>query len=142
MNFDEKDLDLMINLETVLLSYLPSIKKADEWNKLNLLNENPDQLKLHLIYQLEQNADFFRTIHTSIINCIQLQKAPIRLTHDIQEVINPNSLLHFAQDTELIQQAEQTITEWIKDIQNVCIQLVGNLKRRVRIAACLGMYRD
>jgi hypothetical protein len=121
MNFDQQNLDLMINLETVLLSYLPSIKKADEWNKLNLLNENPDRIKLNLIYQIEQNADFFRTIHTSLIDCIQLQKVPIRLTHDTQEVINPNSLLRFAQDSELIKQAEETIIEWIKEIQNVCI---------------------
>ncbi|CAF4291396.1 unnamed protein product, partial [Rotaria sp. Silwood2] len=45
----------MINLETILLSYLPSIKKADEWNKLNLFNEKTDQIKLNLIYQIEQN---------------------------------------------------------------------------------------
>jgi hypothetical protein len=121
MNFDQQNLDLMVNLEIALLSYLPSIKKADEWNKLTFINENTDRLKYNLIYQIEQTADFFQTIHTSFIDCIQLQNVPIRLSHDTQEVINPNSLLRFAQDTELIQQAEQTIIEWIKDIQNVCI---------------------
>lgn len=124
MNFDsQKNLDLMINLETVLRSYLPSIKKTDEWNKLNLLNENSDRLKLHLIYQIEQNTDFFQTIYASSIDCIQLQKVPIRLNHDTDEILNPNSLLRCAQDRELVQQAEETITEWIKDIQNVCISL-------------------
>ncbi|CAF4128186.1 unnamed protein product [Rotaria sp. Silwood2] len=118
MNFDQQNLDLMINLETILLSYLPSIKKADEWNKLNLFNEKTDQIKLNLIYQIEQNANFFRTIHKSFIDCIQLQKVPIRLRHDTQEIINPNSLLRFVQDTELVQQAEETIIEWIKEIDN------------------------
>ncbi|CAF1397791.1 unnamed protein product [Rotaria sordida] len=118
MNFDQQNLDLMINLETILLSYLPSIKKANEWNKLNLFNDKTDQIKLNLIYQLEQNAKFFRTIHKSFIDCIQLQKVPIRLRHDTQEIINPNSLLRFVQDTELVQQAEETIIEWIKDIDH------------------------
>jgi hypothetical protein len=121
MNFDQENLDLMVNLEIALLSYLPSIKTTDEWKKLNLVHENIDRLKQNLIYQIEQNAEFFRTIHSSFINGIQLQKVPIRLRHDAQEVINPNSLLRFAQDTELVQQAEETITEWIKEIQNVCL---------------------
>ncbi len=116
MNFDDQDLDLMINLETILLSYIPSIQKTDELNKLN---ENIDRIKFNLIYQIEQNADFFRTIHTSFTNCIQLQKVPIRLRHDTQEIINPNSLLRFAQDTELVQQSEEAITEWMKEIHNV-----------------------
>jgi len=123
MNFDQENLDLMINLETALLSYLPSIKQTDEWKKLN---ENTDRLKLNLIYQIEQNAEFFRTIHTSFIDGIQLQKVPMRLRHDTQEVINPNSLLRFAQDTELVQQAEETITEWIKAIQNVCFECLNH----------------
>jgi hypothetical protein len=123
MNFDQENLDLMVNLETVLLSYLPSIKQTDEWKKLN---ENTDRLKLNLIYQIEQNAEFFRTIHTSFIDGIQLQKVPMRLRHDTQEVINPNSLLRFAQDTELVQQAEETITEWIKAIQNVCFECLNH----------------
>lgn len=121
MNFDQENLDLMVNLEIALLSYLPSIKTTDEWKKLNLVHENIDRLKQNLIYQIEQNAEFFRTIHSSFIDSIQLQKVPIRLRHDVQEVINPNSLLRFAQDTELVQQAEETITEWIKEIQNVCL---------------------
>jgi hypothetical protein len=116
MNFDQQDLDLMINLETILLSYIPSIKKADELNKLN---ENIDRVKVNLIYQIEQNADFFRTIHTSFNDCIQFQKIPVRLRHDTQEIINPNSLLRFAQDTELVQQAEEAIIEWMKEIDNV-----------------------
>jgi len=123
MNFDQENLDLMVNLETALLSYLPSIKQTDEWKKLN---ENTDRLKLNLIYQIEQNAEFFRTIHTSFIDGIQLQKVPMRLRHDTQEVINPNSLLRFAQDTELVQQAEETITEWIKAIQNVCFECLNH----------------
>jgi hypothetical protein len=123
MNFDQENLDLMVNLETALLSYLPSIKQTDEWKKLN---ENTDRLKLNLIYQIEQNAEFFRTIHTSFIDGIQLQKVPMRLRHDAQEVINPNSLLRFAQDTELVQQAEETITEWIKAIQNVCFECLNH----------------
>ncbi|CAF4986101.1 unnamed protein product [Rotaria sp. Silwood1] len=118
MNFDQQNLDLMINLETILFSYLPSIKKADEWNKLYLFNRKTDQIKLNLIYQIEQNAIFFRTIHKSFIDCIQLQKVPIRLRHDTQEIINPNSLLRFVQDTELVQQTEETIIEWIKEIDN------------------------
>ncbi|CAF4745000.1 unnamed protein product, partial [Rotaria sp. Silwood2] len=61
---------------------------------------------------------FFRTIHKSFIDFIQLQKVPIRLRHDTQEIINPNSLLRFVQDTELVQQAEETIIEWIKEIDN------------------------
>ena len=120
MNFDQQDLDLMINLETIFLSYIPSVKKAEEWNKLNLLNENTDRLKSNLIYHIEQNADFFRTIHTSLIDCIQLQKVPARLRHDTQEVINPNSLLRFAQEKELVQQAEEAITDWMKEIHDVC----------------------
>ncbi|CAF1520072.1 unnamed protein product, partial [Rotaria sp. Silwood1] len=56
MNFGQQNLDLMINLETILLSYLPSIKKADEWNKLYLFNKKTDQIKLNLIYQIEQNT--------------------------------------------------------------------------------------
>ena len=122
MNFDQENLDLMLNLETALLSYLPSIKKTDEWKRLNLLNENTERLKENLIYQIEQNADFFRTIHSSFTDGIQLAKVPIRLRHDTQEMINPNSLLRFAQDTELVQQSEETITEWIKEIQNVCFK--------------------
>jgi hypothetical protein len=124
MNFDQQNLDLLVNLETVLLSYLPSIKKADEWKKLNLFTENIDRLKFHLIYQIEQNAEFFRTIHTSFTDAIQLQKVPLRLQHDPEEVINPNSLLRFAQDAELIQQAEETMNEWIKAIENVCLFVI------------------
>ncbi|CAF4411967.1 unnamed protein product, partial [Adineta steineri] len=108
----------MVNLETALLSYLPSIKKAEEWNRLNLVNENTDRIKYNLIYQMEQNADFFRTIHTSFVDCIKLQNVPIRLRHDTQEIIHPNSLLRFAQDTELVQQSEEIILEWIKEINN------------------------
>ena len=124
MNFDQQNLDLLVNLETVLLSYLPSIKKADEWKKLNLFTENIDRLKFHLIYQIEQNAEFFRTIHTSFTDAIQLQKVPLRLRLDSEEVINPNSLLRFAQDAELIQQAEETMSEWIKAIENVCLFVI------------------
>jgi hypothetical protein len=119
MNFDQQDFDLMINLETALLSYLPLIRKADEWNKLNLVNENTNRIKFNLIYQMEQNAEFFRTIHTSFSDCIQLKNVPIRLRHDTQEIIHPNSLLRFAQDTELVQQAEETIIQWMKEIHNV-----------------------
>ncbi|CAF1075088.1 unnamed protein product [Adineta steineri] len=118
MNFDQQNFDLMVNLETALLSYLPSIKKAEEWNRLNLVNENTDRIKYNLIYQMEQNADFFRTIHTSFVDCIHLQNVPIRLRHDTQEIIHPNSLLRFAQDTELVQQSEEIILEWIKEINN------------------------
>jgi hypothetical protein len=119
MNFDFPSLDLMVNLETALVSYLPSVKKADEWNKLNFLNENTDRIKFNLIYQIQQNAEFFRTIHTSFIDCIQLQKVPIRLRHDTPEVINPNTLIRFAQDTELVRQAEEAIVEWMNEIRNV-----------------------
>ncbi|CAF4447506.1 unnamed protein product, partial [Adineta steineri] len=61
---------------------------------------------------------FFRTIHTSFVDCIKLQNVPIRLRHDTQEIIHPNSLLRFAQDTELVQQSEEIIIEWIKEINN------------------------
>ncbi|CAF4718807.1 unnamed protein product [Rotaria magnacalcarata] len=118
MNFDQQNLDLMINLETILFSYLPSIAKADEWNKLNLVNEKTAQVKSNLIYQIKRNADFFLTIHQSFVDCIQLQKVPVRLRHDTQEIINPNTLLRFTQDTELVQQAEETITEWMKEINS------------------------
>lgn len=116
MNFDRGNIDLLHQLETALLSYLPLIIKADEWKKIH---ENTDRLKANLLYQLEQNADFFHTIHTSLFNAIQLQKVPIRLRHDTQQVIHPNALLRFAQDGELVQQAEETINEWIKAIDQV-----------------------
>lgn len=119
MNFDQQNPDLMINLETILLSYLPSIEKSDEWNKLNLFNEKTDQVKSNLIYQIKRNADFLRTIHQSFVDCMQLQKVPMRLRHDTQEIINPNTLLRFIQDTELVQQAEETIIEWMKEINSV-----------------------
>ena len=124
MNFGLPTLDLMINLETALLCYLPSVKKGDEWNKLSLLNENTDRIKYNLFYQIEQNAEFFRTIHTSFIDCIQLQKVPIRLRHDTPEVINPNTLIRFAQDTELVRQAEEVIVEWMNEIRNVDFRLI------------------
>lgn len=119
MNFDRGNLDLLHQLETALLSYLPLVIKADEWKKISLLHENTDRLKQNLLYQLEQNADFFHTIHTSLFDAIQLQKVPMRLRHDTQEVIHPSALLRFAQDGELVQQAEETISEWIKAIDNV-----------------------
>lgn len=119
MNFDLPNFDLMINLEVQLFSYLPPIKRADEWNRLNLVNENTHRIKFNLIYQMEQNADFLRTIHTSLIDRIQLSNVPIRLRHDTQEIIHPNSLLRFAQDTELVQQAEETMLDWIKEIHQV-----------------------
>ena len=119
MNFDQENPDLMLHLETALLSYRSSIIKTDEWEKIHLLNANTDRLKRNLLYQLEQNADFFHTIHTALLDVIQLQKVPMRLRHDTQEVIHPNALLRFAQDTELVQQAEETINEWIKAIENV-----------------------
>ena len=119
MNFDQENPDLMLHLETALLSYRSSIIKTDEWEKIHLLNANTDRLKRNLLYQLEQNADFFHTIHTALLDVIQLQKVPMRLRHDTQEVIHPNALLRFAQDTELVQQAEETINDWIKAIENV-----------------------
>ncbi|CAF4568153.1 unnamed protein product [Rotaria socialis] len=118
MNFDQQNLDLMINLETILFSYLPSIEKADEWDKLNLFDEKTAQVKSNLIYQTKRTADFFLTIHQSFVDCIQLQKVPMRLRHDTQEIINPNTLLRFIQDTELVQQAEETIIEWMKEINS------------------------
>lgn len=124
MNFDENNSDLILNLETILRSYLPAIKKADEWKKFHQLNENSDHIKFHLIYQIEQNTNFFQTLHISFNNCIQLEKVPIRLNDDKQDILHPNTLRHFAQDNELIQQAEQTMTEWIKQIQNVRINRV------------------
>jgi hypothetical protein len=119
MSFDQSHSDLLVNLEAALLSYLPSIAKADEWNRLNLVNENTDRIKFNLIYQMEQNADFLRTIHTSSLESVRLQSVPIRLRHDTQEIIHPNSLLRFAQDAELVQQAEETMVEWMKEIQKV-----------------------
>lgn len=119
MHFDEKDLDLIINLESGLFSYLSSIKNADEWKKLNFINENTDRLKSNLIYQIEQNIDFFHRIHSSFTENIQLENVPIRLRLDTNDVINPNSLLRFAQDTELVTQAEETMSNWIKRIDNV-----------------------
>lgn len=115
MNFDGKDVDLMLNLETCLYSYLSSIEKANEWKKFH-----PIRLKSHLIYQIEQNIDFFHTIHMSLSQGIQLQNVPIRLRHDSQEIIDPNSLLRFVQDQELVEQAEETMSRWIKDIDAVC----------------------
>lgn len=119
MSFDQENLDLMINLETMFRSYLPSINRADEWNRLNQFNEKTDRVKSNLIYQIEENADFFRTLHSSFMDCIQLEKVPLRLRHDTQEVINPNSLLRFVQDSELLQQTEETILQWINEINKV-----------------------
>ncbi|CAF0874531.1 unnamed protein product [Adineta ricciae] len=117
MNFDLPNFDLMINLEVHLSSYLPSIKRADEWNRLNLVNENTHRIKFDLICQIEQNIDFLRTVHTSLIDRIQLSNVPMRLRHDTQEIIHPNSLLRFAQDTELVQKAEETMLDWIREIR-------------------------
>lgn len=119
MDFDQENLDLMNNLETILFSYLSLIEKSNEWNRLNLYNESIDQVKFNLIYHLEKNTDFFRTLHQSFIDRIQLQKVPLRLRHDTQEIINPNALLRFVQDTELVQQSEETIIDWMKQINNV-----------------------
>ena len=122
MNFDQQDLDLIINLETILFSYLPSIETADEWNKLCLSNENIDQIKFNLIYQIERSAEFFRTVYRSLTDCIQLENVPVRLRHDTQDIINPNSLLRFAQDRELVQQAEEIIRQWIREINHVLLK--------------------
>ena len=119
MNFDSPNFDLMINLEVQLSSYLPSIERAEEWNRLNLVNENTHRIKFNLIYQMEQTIDFLRTVHTSLIDRIQLSKVPMRLRHDTQEIIHPNSLLRFAQDTELVQQAGETMLDWIREIHQV-----------------------
>jgi len=115
MNFIGKDVDLMLNLETCLYSYLSSIQNANEWKKLHFV-----RLKSHLTYQIEQTLDFFHSIHMSLSQGIQLHNVPIRLRHDSQEIIDPNSLLRFVQDQELVEQAEETMVNWIKDIDAVC----------------------
>ncbi|CAF1614694.1 unnamed protein product, partial [Didymodactylos carnosus] len=115
--FESPSLDIMINMETLLFSFLPPIKKADEWNKLSVLIENSDRLRANLLYQIEQNAALFRNIHESITTAIHLQKVPNRLRHDTKEVISANSLIRFAQDTDLVQQSDEVINEWITEIR-------------------------
>lgn len=128
MRFDQEQPDLVINLETVLHSYLPSISKADEWKKLNRSTEDTDRIKFHLIYQLEYTTDFFRSLHRSLLDSIQLQKVPLRLRHDTPEILHPNSLIRFAQDTELVQQADEALIDWMTQIRNVHVQNDLSLK--------------
>lgn len=119
MGFDQPNTDLLVNLETTLFSYFSSITKADEWHRLSLVNDSSDRIKFNLVYHMQQNADFLRTIHSAFLDGVPLQSVPTRLRHDTQDVVHPSSLLRFAQDIELVQQAEETMVEWMREIQKV-----------------------
>jgi hypothetical protein len=124
MHFDRQQSDLLLNFESILVSYLSSIQQADEWTMdgFRCVHDERYRMKYHLIYQLEQNVHFFRTVHRSSIECVQLEKVPVRLRHDSQEMIHPDALTRFAQDTELVQQAEHVMSIWIEQIHRVHIE--------------------
>ena len=122
MHFDDEHSDLLVNLEAALRSYLPSIAKAAEWPRFQLIHDKSERIQSRLIYQMDQNADFLRTVHQSLANGISLQRVPMRLRHDTDEVILPHALIRFAQDPELVQQAEEAIVEWMKEIDHVNVR--------------------
>lgn len=132
MHFDDQQSDLLVNLEAVLRGSLPSIAKAAEWPRFQLIHEKSERIKARLIHHMTRNADFLRTVHQSSTNRISLAKVPMRLRHDTDEVILPHSLLRFAQDPELVQQAEEAMVEWMKEIDHVSVRARSSVRCSVR----------
>lgn len=108
--------DLLLNVETILSSFLPSVQRVDQ---LTMRRTNGlDRLQIQLIYQLEENIEFFRNLHRSIVETIELDEIPSRLR--VEQTAN--SLIRLSEDAELVERAEETIEKWIDKIRHLIRQ--------------------
>lgn len=110
MSFDQNQSDVLINLETILWLCSSALKKN---------YEKIDRQQTNLNYLFDEIRNIFSAVHHSNVESIDLDKIPIRFQNENPEIVRANSLSRLAQDIDLVQHAEHTMTHWIKQINRV-----------------------